>query len=317
MMAAAADFAVTVVVPLYNKARFIRATLQSVLDQRLQAAEIIVVDDQSTDDGPAIVRAMAHPNIRLVCQPNSGPGPARNRGVGAARTPWVAFLDGDDLWLPDHLEALARLARTFPAADGLATGFERRAPDRVAEPPQKCEPLDRLIDYFVDARTRDVMWTSSVALRRDAFNAVGGFGAFQPGEDFEYWARFALDHHLAVTNQPTALYVIDEDGLMHRAQRAPRRDFALQPVFATLDAALRDPTRRARHPVIAAYRTNILKRFMRNALYRGHAREARHYARLISAGGAVVDRPMRALALLPDPLLRLGMAARAWVRRRR
>jgi teichuronic acid biosynthesis glycosyltransferase TuaG len=100
--------AVTVVIPCYNAAKFIGATLDSVLVQTHRNVEVIVVDDKSTDSSAAIVREFAGRDKRVVLiemQKNAGaPAAPRNTGVRAARSPWIAFLDADDLWHPRKLE---------------------------------------------------------------------------------------------------------------------------------------------------------------------------------------------------------------------
>jgi hypothetical protein len=103
---------VSVVVPLYNKGPYVLRAISSILVQTIADLEVIVVDDGSTDEGPALVRRLSDPRIRIVRQVNGGPGLARNRGVAEARAPYVAFLDADDEWLPVYLEAaLAQFER--------------------------------------------------------------------------------------------------------------------------------------------------------------------------------------------------------------
>lgn len=98
----------SVVVPVYNRAATIAATLRSVLGQTFSDFEIVVVDDGSTDDPRPALAALADPRIRLVRQENGGGGSARNRGIDEAQGKYVAFLDSDDLFLPHKLETVAR-----------------------------------------------------------------------------------------------------------------------------------------------------------------------------------------------------------------
>jgi glycosyltransferase involved in cell wall biosynthesis len=93
---------VSVVIPTYNRARYITKAIESVLAQSYPSREIIVVDDGSTDDTPTVLRSYAD-RIRVIRQKNSGPSGARNAGIEAARGRWIAFLDSDDEWLPDKL----------------------------------------------------------------------------------------------------------------------------------------------------------------------------------------------------------------------
>src|SRR6266446_940152 len=95
---------VSVVIPLYNKVRYIQRALDSVLAQTYTDFEVIVVDDGSTDGGAEVVACCTDRRVRLIRQSNQGPGPARNRGVEEAAGGYVAFLDSDDEWLPAFLE---------------------------------------------------------------------------------------------------------------------------------------------------------------------------------------------------------------------
>lgn len=93
---------ISVVVPLYNGAKYIEAALSSVWDQPVPISEIIVIDDGSTDTGAALARR--HPSQPIVVeQTNLGPSATRNRGIKMAQHPFVAFMDQDDLWHPDKL----------------------------------------------------------------------------------------------------------------------------------------------------------------------------------------------------------------------
>src|SRR5690242_1528127 len=99
----------SVVIPLWNKRPWIAATLASALAQSWRDFEMIVVDDGSTDGSMEEVARFDDPRIRRLSQARQGPGAARNTAIRAARHDWFAFLDADDLWLPDHLEELNRI----------------------------------------------------------------------------------------------------------------------------------------------------------------------------------------------------------------
>lgn len=100
---------IAVVVPTYNRAHLIGATLQSILMQTLAPAEVVVVDDGSTDSTVNVVESFGS-RVRYIRIPNSGVCRARNVGVEQSNSPWIAFCDSDDLWLPDKLSRQAYLA---------------------------------------------------------------------------------------------------------------------------------------------------------------------------------------------------------------
>lgn len=96
---------VSVVIPTFNRARFLPGTLECVFQQTSPADEIIVVDDDSTDDTAAVL-AHYDGRIRVVTQANAGASAARNTGIGVARSEWIAFLDSDDRWPLERLRML-------------------------------------------------------------------------------------------------------------------------------------------------------------------------------------------------------------------
>lgn len=96
---------ISVVVPLYNKAPYVLRALDSIAAQIYRDFEVIIVDDGSTDGGGQIAADYSDSRFRVLTQPNSGPGAARNRGIAEASAQLVAFLDADDEWLPSYLSA--------------------------------------------------------------------------------------------------------------------------------------------------------------------------------------------------------------------
>jgi hypothetical protein len=131
---------VSVVVPLYNGARYIAETLTAIQSQTHAPLEVIVVDDGSADDGIDIVRA--HPvGARVLEQANLGVAVARNRGMSEASGDWVAFVDQDDLWHPSHLERTLGWLRLHP---GERIVFAREIAFSVADEKDRLTDLDAL-----------------------------------------------------------------------------------------------------------------------------------------------------------------------------
>lgn len=115
-------FDCSVVIPSYNRGHLIAETISSVLRQSLSPREIIVVDDGSTDNTTDVV-AGYQPHVTYLRSINRGPPAARNLGVAAARMPWIALCDSDDLWAPDYLAEIARLTRAAPDVQYVFTNF--------------------------------------------------------------------------------------------------------------------------------------------------------------------------------------------------
>ena len=107
------NFDCSVIIPTYNRARVIGATIEAILNQTLPPREVIVVDDGSRDDTLSVL-AGYQPAVRVISIENSGSIVARNVGLRAASAPVVAFCDSDDLWRPDFLERMAALWRAEP-----------------------------------------------------------------------------------------------------------------------------------------------------------------------------------------------------------
>jgi glycosyltransferase involved in cell wall biosynthesis len=115
---------IAVVVPLYNKAENIRATIESILNQDLSPNEIIIVDDGSTDGGADIVEDYKNRGVTLIRQSNQGVSAARNAGVNAADADYVAFIDADDLWESDHLSVMIELIMHYPGAGLYSSAYK-------------------------------------------------------------------------------------------------------------------------------------------------------------------------------------------------
>lgn len=235
----------SVIVPLYNKGAHIERTLSSLLGQSLTDFEAIVVDDGSTDDGPARVAACADPRITLVRQANQGVSAARNAGVALARADFVAFLDADDEWSPDFLETLAALIEKEPGASLYATAYREVGPDgSIARLSAEGLPPGSLdgsrLDYLTCvAADRYPFYTSSCCVAVAAFRRAGGFDTgLSIGEDIDLWLRLCLDGCVSFSQKACASYRRDAG---NRAMEHPQRAERLQTFVERLDRLRREP----------------------------------------------------------------------------
>ena len=217
----------SVVIPLYNKARHIARALDSVLSQQGPSFEVLVINDGSTDGGEQAVAARRDARLRLVNQPNQGVSSARNNGVGLARAAHIAFLDADDAWLPGFLATVDRMIARWPDAALYAAAYDTVEADgrkpRSSAARLKLGKAPVQIDYL-DCLAKDVypFCSSSVCVSREAFDACGGFDpALQIGDDVALWLRLSVRGPACFSAEPGATYFRDADNrAMDQAGRA-------------------------------------------------------------------------------------------------
>jgi len=116
----------SVIIPIYNKEKDVETTIKSVLNQTYIDYEVILVDDGSTDNSLDIVNAIEDDRIQIFTKQNEGVSKTRNYGITKAKAEYIAFLDADDYWYPNHLEILHHLIKKFPEEAWYATSYEKR-----------------------------------------------------------------------------------------------------------------------------------------------------------------------------------------------
>ena len=182
-----ASAAVSVIVPTYNGERYVAGAIDSILAQTMPPAEIIVVDDGSTDDGPRIARSYGPP-VNVLHQANAGAAAARNAGIAAATQPYLAFLDHDDLWTPRKLELqLAALAARTDLAGMFGQMVEFVSPDTPADVAARLVP---------QAKPQPSTLISCILVRTSDFRRVGELNTSSHA-DFVDWYLRARDLGLA------------------------------------------------------------------------------------------------------------------------
>ena len=302
-----------IVMSLFNKEAFVGVTLDAVLAQSFADWRLIVVDDGSTDRSSAIVRGYADPRITLIEQENRGVGPARNAGIAAATSDWIAFLDADDVWNGDHLAELDALRSGFPDAVLVGCGFERFSGAPPVKPISDGSPARRLSRYFAEcARGRQPFFTSSAAVRRSAIAEIGNFKPLPGNEDVELWARLALHGPVAVSDKRTVNYRTGTGGLTDlRASEGskPLRRDQLSSTIPTLTERLseiRDP--RLRRDVVRYMDSRIGIRLVA-AVLEGDFGYARQLAELYERPPRGKARVAASIARLPAPAARIVLKA--------
>ena len=230
-----------VIMPLYNKAPYVRKAIGSVVAQTCGDWELWVVDDGSTDGSAAAVGEFTDPRIHLHRQANGGVSAARNKGVALSAAPCICFLDADDWWEPTFLEEMAALIGRHPGAGIYATGYtivdRRQHKTRPAPIGVPDGFADGEINYFLTyARTLCMpLWTGAVCLPRQVFEEVHGFRAgLRMAEDFDLWVRIALSHTVVLLNRPLSNYNQDVAPRLRAIGSLPPpvAQFAFHPEYA-------------------------------------------------------------------------------------
>ncbi len=272
---------VSIIIPLYNKAPYVRRALESISAQTFTDFEVIVVDDGSTDEGAAIVGEYPDARFRLVHQANAGPGAARNAGLENARGEFIAFLDADDEWLPNYLQESVSLLESLgsdvvsvtsgyiehPSGEsteslwrkrGLTSGVQRVQPDTEAA------LVVSMLAY---------MSPCSTLTRAEVFHKWGGFyerDKCRFGEDAFLWLKVLLNEQIAFNLQPLVQFHREASGLSYNLTGSrPVEPFLKDP--SEIEAACPSALRNLLSQVIAI-------RAAKTACvigYWGHWREAR------------------------------------------
>ena len=180
---------ISVVIPAYNAERTLAATIQSVLHQTYQDFEIIIVDDGSIDETPSIAQSFGQ-QVRHIRQARSNPATARNHGATESQGEWVAFLDADDLWLPQKLQRQMQFLERYPQVDAVQTGAYLVNNALQVVEVRNCHPgHDAYVDLLLFRNLP--AFSSSLLIRKQCFLGLGGFSTDLIMETWDMACRIA------------------------------------------------------------------------------------------------------------------------------
>jgi len=220
---------VSVIIPLYNKEKYIERALRSVLAQEHQPLEIIIVDDGSTDDSAEKIRNFNDLRILLIKQENAGPGAARNAGLARARAKYVAFLDADDEWMPSFLKTgLSLLEDDNARVTVVSTGYFHYPAMK-----RQIVGLENLGGVYEVTEETDVnlvhqliifTHTCFTIMRTDVVIKWGGFFDGYKclrGEDTHLFLKLIFNERIGIIPEPHGKYDNKASELFHNWEYAP------------------------------------------------------------------------------------------------
>lgn len=206
---------ISAVITTFNQSGFLREAMTSVLSQQDCAPEVILVDDGSEDATIEVAAPFAE-RVRIIQTGHHGAAAARNTGWRAATADLIAFLDGDDVWLPEKLKWQLDRYVAQPDAGLIYSDTMRVRPDRT--------PIDRWGvhmrpvsgDSLLPMLRQNRVHTSTVVMRRDVLEQLGGFDETLPGwEDIDLWTRTAARYPFGYVDRVLACYRMHAHGISH------------------------------------------------------------------------------------------------------
>lgn len=235
---------VSVVIPVKNRPISLVRAVESASRQSIRPLEIIIVDDGSTDETPDVVSELTRTEnlVRSLRFEQSGGAPvARNAGGAAAKGQLIAFLDSDDVWKPSKLERQIELLEEYPNAPAAFSGFEYHYSSRKIR-----RSIPPTVVYSHDLFEKNILGgTSSVLIRKSAFDIVGGFLVGMPScQDWELWLRLAALYPLVSVPEALVEYHFDGGGRISKNRSNVERGHEI--IFETIQKMVVNPGERRR-----------------------------------------------------------------------
>ena len=200
----------SVIIPLYNKAPYVKKALETVCAQTYRDYEIIVINDGSTDNSAVVadeyLKATDGIDYQIISQQNAGVSAARNAGVALSHGDYIAFLDADDWWEPTYLERMAQLIEDYPEAGLYACNYVYYKPGKTRVALNIPTGYINYPKAYYESNAMPI-WTGAAMIQRKVFEEMGGFPlGIKLGEDFLLWSKIAMQYKVAFLNEALAWY---------------------------------------------------------------------------------------------------------------
>lgn len=206
----------SIVIPLYNKEKYIENTLKSVLNQSFIDFEIILVNDGSTDNSEQIVFQFNDNRINYFYKKNEGVSIARNFGIEQAKSNFICFLDADDFWYENFLQTMYTYIKKFPTYKVFSSAIEIENP-KIIFPAQysiKRNNDFEIVNFFEASEKECAIWTSSAIFHESIFKKTGVFDPnIKIAEDTDLWIRVGLNYQILFIWKILARYVYDQQSV--------------------------------------------------------------------------------------------------------
>jgi len=213
----------SIIIPLYNKEKYVENALKSILNQTFTDYEIIIVDDGSTDKSRVLISKYLSNKIRIIDHiKNKGLSAARNTGIKNATSNYITFLDADDLWHPNFLQTINDLISSLPEAHIFATNFNEVYPKKTLNPHNGSEKLapgfNGIIDFFKLNLKQGIYTPSSVCWHKSVFETIGYYDEnISFSEDLDFNIRANLKFKLAYSKSVQMSYFMETDNQITRS----------------------------------------------------------------------------------------------------
>ena len=204
----------SVIIPLFNKEKFVENAVKSILEQTFSDFEIIIVEDCSTDNSWDVVLKINSDKIKIIKhKKNKGLSASRNTGIRNSKANYVTFLDADDVWKSTYLEKIHDLIQQFPDAKLLATNYEELYPNNVIVLPKNKSynyKKDSIIpDFFEISLTQPLYCSCSLCVEKSVFETIGFYDEkITHGEDIDFNIRANNRFKLAYSNAVLVTYTM-------------------------------------------------------------------------------------------------------------